>query len=177
MSYSFQSIEYKYLASSSSYLKLSGFPKPGWLFPSSYYGSFQPLLFQMIFLTLYLSLLLWNPYNVNNMLLDVVIQLCKGIFTSFNSFFTLLLCLGEFHCFVFQLTDFSSTSSTLLLNPSTVFFSPFITFVWYFLYFLSPSWISMFIHPSSKISELFNDHYFELFFKQVVYLCFIKIFF
>ena len=38
-------------------------------------------------------------------------------------FFFLLLCLGKFHCFVFQLINPSYASSSLLLNPSSVFSS------------------------------------------------------
>ena len=40
----------------------------------------------------------------------------------FFFFSILLLCLGEFHCFVFCLLIHSSSSSSLLLNPSSAFF-------------------------------------------------------
>lgn len=73
----------------------------------------------------------------------------------------------------------ASISSVLLSYPSTVFFSPVMTSVWYFLIF-SISLLKFFLCPSSsspKISEHFYDHYFESFITQVAYFQFIKIFF
>ena len=64
----------------------------------------------------------------------------------------------------------SSASSCLLLKPSSVSFSLVIVFfnsvasVWHFLIFsfFFIELLTMFIHSSSKFSEHFCDHYFEL---------------
>ena len=59
-------------------------------------------------------------------------------------FFILLLCLGNFHCFIFKLTNVFSASSSLLLNSSSIFFSSIITSVGTFFSFLSYHCVHLF---------------------------------
>ena len=79
-----------------------------------------------------------------------------------------MLCLGEFHCLVFQVTDLLFCRTSLQLNPSSVFFSLVIisfrsvTSFWYFLIFF----ISLlnFLFLSSillNIGEYLHNHYFD----------------
>lgn len=61
----------------------------------------------------------------------------------------------------------SSASTSLLLDPSNIFFSSVRVFLssmtCLVLYFLSLCWHSVFIHSSPKFSEHLYEHYFELF--------------
>ena len=70
-----------------------------------------------------------------------------------------------------------SASSSLLLNPSSVFFSSIITSIWYFLIFLFVKVIIVFIPSSPKFSGPLYNRYFELLIKWVAYIHFIKVFF
>lgn len=75
----------------------------------------------------------------------------EAIFSLFHSLF-FLLWLDEFYFHVFNLLIISSVSSSLLLSPSSEFFSATIMFTLLFFFgtllcFLSLSWSSYFVHP------------------------------
>ena len=81
-------------------LKPSELPGPECWFPSQVRGVFSCYCFKYFFFLLSFR----NPYNVN-ILLDVVPKVPQSTFTVLNSVFISLLCLDEFHCFVFWLID------------------------------------------------------------------------
>lgn len=84
----------------SSYLELSGLPGSGCLFPSQVQGSFQPPSLSHLLLGPLLCQYAWFcPMSLN------------------------LLCLGSSTARYSSSLFFSSVSSSLLLNPSNVFFS------------------------------------------------------
>lgn len=99
-------------------------------FPSL--GKILATIFQIIFL--FFSLFL--PFGNAVPKMQASFQRPLSL-SSLLNIFILLLCLGEFSCFVPQSLIHFSTSSNLLLNHSSVFFSFVSTSLWYFLYFLS----------------------------------------
>ena len=91
-------------------------------------------------------------------------------FFFFFKFLFLLLWLGEFHCFVFQFRIFFSVSTSLLLNPYSVFFSSVIIFLssdfcqslsYIFCLFIDVFTVTM--HSSLEFGEHLYDRYFEPF--------------
>lgn len=99
-------------------------------FPSL--GKILATIFQIIFLVFSLFL----PFGKAVPIMQASFQRLLKL-SPFLNVFMLLLCLGEFSCFVPQSLIHFSTSSNLLLNHSSVFFSFVSTSLWYFLYFLS----------------------------------------
>ena len=95
-------------------------------------GKILATIFQIIFLVLSLFL----PFGKAVPIMQASFQRLLKL-SPFLNVFILLLCLGEFSCFVPQSLIHFSTSSNLLLNHSSVFFSFVSTSLWYFLYFLS----------------------------------------
>lgn len=81
-------------------VELSGPPVSRCLLPSLGQESFQPLFLQISLLPLTLSLFVWDPYNVNCVLIDRSFKL----FSLFK--ILLLLFLGKLYYFVLQITDF-----------------------------------------------------------------------
>ena len=87
--------------------------------------------------------------------------LSSCVLTSFHSKKNfLILCVGVFHSFFFQLVC-ASMSTTLLLNSSSVSSNSVITSIWYFISLLKFSLV--FIYFSLEIIEHIYGHYFLLF--------------
>ena len=99
-------------------------------FPSL--GKILATIFQIIFLVFSLFL----PFGKAVPKMQASFQRPLSL-SSLLNIFMLLLCLVEFSYFVPQSLIHFSTSSNLLLNHSSVFFSFVSTSLWYFLYFLS----------------------------------------
>ena len=65
---------------------------------------FNYILFRY-FLSLFLFLFfLWDPYNLNVGVFNVVPEVSETVLNSFHSFFFILLCGSYFHYFIFQVT-------------------------------------------------------------------------
>ena len=129
------------------------------------------------FLTLFLSLFFfWDPYNVNVILLDVVPKGPLRYLYFLKFYFVCLFGCPVWVSFIVLCSSWlicSSASSSLLLNPSSVFFSSFVTSVYYFLIFsISSLKFTLFIHSPPEFGEHLYDHYFEFFIRCIVYLCF-----
>lgn len=95
----------------------------------SHIRNFQPLFLQIIFLP---SLLLWD--SVMGMLFHLLFQGLLVHLHLLKFFVILLVCLGDFHCFVLA-SLFLLLPNQSVVNSSSVFFSSVITSLWYFLLF------------------------------------------
>ena len=57
------------------------------------------------FLISFLSLFLWDPYNLNVGVFNIVPEVSETMLSSFYSFYFILFLSSYFHHFIFQLTD------------------------------------------------------------------------
>lgn len=87
--------------------------------------------------------------------LQIIFQVLSLLFNSVSSI--LLFCLVEYYFLSSNLIICFYTSSSLLFNPSRVFYSTVITSVWYFLIFYTPyvEVLTVLIHSSPKFSKDF----------------------
>ena len=147
----------------SSYLKLSGSREGSvsWILLGKFSATICSNKFSVL---LSFSLLLLGPILMQ-------VQSTWWFSTSYFHYlrFFLLLYLCEFCSSAFQVTD-SYASSSLLLNPSSIFFNSFtvlftsMSSVWYF------SWSCVFIYYFSNVGGHLYDCYFELTFRQIFFL-------
>ena len=73
------------------------------------------------FLSPFLFLFFWVPYNSNIGVFNVFSEVSETVLNSFHSFFFILLCGSYFHYFIFQVTYPFFCLVILLLIPSRVF--------------------------------------------------------
>lgn len=87
--------------------------------------------------------------------LQIIFQVLSLLFNSVLSI--LLFCLVEYYFLSSNLIICFYTSSSLLFNPSRVFYITVITSVWYFLIFYTPyvEVLTVLIHSSPKFSKDF----------------------
>lgn len=125
----------------STYLKLSGLPGPECLFPSPDEGSVK-----LPFLQIILQVLSLSPLLLCSILCKYEFAWCFPksplSYLHFLKFFFHFVALAEWVSLLLYSSSFIhfSTSSSLLLNPSSLFFGFVITSIWYFIIFSMSLW-------------------------------------
>ena len=89
-----------------------------WLLPLSCWGNFQLQKFSPTFS---FPLFLWDLYNLNVGVFDMVPQVSETVLNSFHSFYFILLFESYFYHFIFQLTDLIFCFRYSAIDSSRVF--------------------------------------------------------
>ena len=92
------------------------------LFPFHVGEIFNCNLFKIFLICLLFLFFFCDPYNLNAGAFDIVPEVSETTFSSFHSFFFILLFRSQFHHFLSSLIH-SSVSDILLLIPSRMFFN------------------------------------------------------
>ena len=76
-----------------------------WLFPFPCWGNFQLQSLKKFLIPFHFLFFIWDYYNSNAGAFDTVPEVSETTFSSFHSFYFILLFRSYFHHFIFQLID------------------------------------------------------------------------